>query len=315
MNTETNNVLKIFIKHYNAFSEKAYVKLTESNSFRYNAQIYHYTSLQSLQKIIESQSFRATNIFMLNDPNELIHGSQQLSNWFISDIIKRLLHRAPLNSFHEFPVFVFSMTELNDDMHCWEKYGDKHRGIRIGFTPENLVEYWRKLEHVQVVLAPVIYHTYDQNFIGEYAEYFIQFKIDFVQEINNYISKNGLNEIDESNIKHCSTLIASMIKRKEWALEKEWRIICIPIGYLHESIIGDFSNGVASARLENKYNGTLDFLTNRGHDNLATKDVLKIGSLASDTESVRYALQLLFKRQTGQNYFNEIVTQSSIVTR
>jgi len=315
INEEPNNVLDIFLKHFNNFADNAYQKLKEDKDFKQDAQIYHYTSLQSLQKFIENQSFRATSIYMLNDPNELIHGYQQISNWFLSDINRKILTYPRYKSIYGFPAFVFSLTELNDDMHFWEKYGNKHKGIRIGFTPENIVQYWRKLNNVQVILTPVIYQDYDHRFIGTYADEFIDFKNNFIQKINSYISEKELDEREANNLAYCSSLIASLIKRKEWSLEKEWRILCIPGGHVHESIIGDLSNGVASAKLENKSEDTWALLTNKGHDGLAHKNVLKIGHLAGNVEFVRYAIQLLFKKETGCNYFNDNITQSAIITR
>lgn len=312
---DPNSVFEIFIELFNNFSESAYQKLEEDQDFRQHAQLYHYTSLQSLQKIIENLTFRATSIYMLNDPNELLHGYQQISNWFLGDINKKISTITRYKSIYGFPAFVFSLTELNDDMHFWEKYGDKHKGIRIGFTPENLSRYWRKINNVQVILTPVIYQNYDQSFIGVYAKEFIDFKNNFVQKIKSYISKNELDDREVNNLAYCSSLISSLIKRKEWALEKEWRIVCIPGGYVHESIIGDFSGGVASAKLENKSEETWALLTNRGHDGLAHKDVLKIGHLAGNIEFIQYTIQLLFKKHAGCNYFNENISQSAIVTR
>ena len=57
-----NSVFEIFIELFNSFSESAYQKLEEDQDFKQDAQLYHYTTLQSLQKIIERQSFRATSI-------------------------------------------------------------------------------------------------------------------------------------------------------------------------------------------------------------------------------------------------------------
>ena len=110
-------------------------------------------------------------------------------------------------------------------------------------------------------------------------------------------------------------MIATLIKRKEWSHEKEWRIICIPQGYLHNSIIGDFNSGSPIARLENKTYETLALLTNMGHDGMASKDVLKVGALAGNIENIRYTIQLLMKRQTGKNIFNDNISQSIINTR
>ncbi|MGV8830131.1 MAG: DUF2971 domain-containing protein [Breznakibacter sp.] len=310
MNNMDTFVYDTFLEKINVFSENAFKILLENDDYKKEAQLYHYTSLESLQLIIQNESFRASNIHMMNDPNELTYGFDHICNWFNRDISMRLNSNFGNSSPNRFSSFIFSLSELNDDMHQWEKYGNNHKGIRIGFTPKNLIEYWRKIPRISVNLVPVIYHDYGSNYLEPYGKEFLKLKNDFVSEIENHFVNQELTDTALHQLSFCSSLIASQIKRKEWASEKEWRIICNSNGLFHPNIIGDFYNGNPIAKLENKRKETLAMLTNSGHDGVASKDVLKIGCHAGKKEHVEYVLSLLFKPTVIMQ-----VTQSGIQTR
>lgn len=310
------NVLNdIFMNNFNEFAKSSYLKLSSDPDFKMEEQLYHYTSLENLQKIIEDGSFQASSIYMMNDPNELIHGYNQVSRWYLGEINNRIGSKERYRTIYGFPAFVFCLTEQTDDMYSWDKYGDHHKGIRIGFTPESLIEYWKHIDNATVILVPVIYQKYDNTFIGKYSEEFQDFRKKLVREINGYYSKNGFTDEDESNLAYYSALISSLIKREEWSIEKEWRIICITSGYVDELINGFFKNGEPFVKLVNTSEETLKMLTNKGHSGGASKDILKIGSLAGNVEYINYVITLLFRKKTKCNYFNDVVTQSMIQTR
>ena len=74
MQKKENFIFDTFTELFNRFAAKAYETLLNKDEFKKNAQLYHYTSLQKFQKIIEKESLTAGSIYMLNDPNELVHG-------------------------------------------------------------------------------------------------------------------------------------------------------------------------------------------------------------------------------------------------
>lgn len=299
MSNSPTSILDIFVEEFLTFSSNTIDILEKTEQFKQDNQFYHYTSLSSFQNVISNKSFRATSIYMLNDPNELVHGLPSLCKNLVPDVCRQINSNARTASIHGFPAFVFSLTELEDNMHFWDKYGDKHRGIRIGFTPGNLVEYWQDIDDVRVILAPVVYSCCENEFIGPYGKEFIDFKNSFVSRINAYKSGTELSPTDISNISFCMSIIASFIKRPEWSHEKEWRTLCIASGPFHSSIIGDFMGGAPVARLENKSPRTLEMLTNKGNSGRASKNVLKVGSLAGELDFIHYTTALLFKKATG----------------
>ncbi len=292
------------------FSENVFRILSENPDFRNYEQLYHYTSLEAIQAIIRNRSFRASNIYMMNDPNELVHGKNYICDWFSKGISDKLSQHLKNDSSERFSAFVFSLSELSDNMHLWEKYGNNHKGIRIGFTPKNLIEYWNKIKGISVFLTPVVYHNYNSKFLAPYGNEFENFKNDFISTIESYFIENSMSDIEFQNLIYCSSIIATMIKRKEWSSEREWRIVCLTSGPYHENIIGEFNNFGASIKLENKCDDTLKLLTNSGHDYTSSKDVLKIGCNAGKKERINYVLSLLFPPRTIMN-----VSKSVIQTR
>ena len=104
---------------------------------------YHYTSLQAFEGILQNQEFWFTDVFHLNDTQELKHGAEvavrtlrshplaasgPVVKFFCQEMSNLLTsHLAGLFSF-----FVVSFTPLRDDLNQWRAYGDAGKGIAIG---------------------------------------------------------------------------------------------------------------------------------------------------------------------------------------
>lgn len=309
-------VMDTFSELFNKFSEKTLAALKESKEFRNDGLLYHYTSLQTLQAIIENQSFRATSIFMLNDPNELLHGHDYWAKWYCKEVnVERSRWDDRYKSYHGFSAFVFSLSELDDNMHMWEKYGNNHKGVRIGFSRTEVVDFWKQLKHVDVILVPVVYQQGDGNFIGPYASAFEEFRNELVRRVNAHFRENDVSSTNAQHLAWCTSLISTLMKRQEWAPEREWRVVILPGGFAHSNIIGDFSTGEAIAKLEIKSSKVLPMLRSHGPKRPAHRNVLKIGAHAGEKKHVQYTIQLLVNKSHGGNYFDDNISQSRIQTR
>lgn len=308
-------VFDLFAQYFGTFSESALVRLEKTGAFAREPLLFHYSTLPSLQRIIESRSFSSTSIFMMNDPNELTFGYEHLKRYLPEAFYLGLGRHQRYKSHFGFPAFVFCLTELGDDMYCWDKYGNGHRGIRIGFTPESITRYWRQIQDNVVYLAPVIYLDDDGTFGGDYREEFEQFWTKFVIETVRKQIDGGLAEEAVSALSYCISLTASLLRRREWSSEREWRVVNICSGYMAPDIEGDMTDHGPVARLVGLPGDTLELLTNKGHGGLASMDILKIGSLAGNLEFVEYTIKLLMRKATGENFFDDVVTQSAIQTR
>ncbi|MEX0811414.1 MAG: hypothetical protein WD048_04290 [Chitinophagales bacterium] len=55
-----NFVFDTFISGIKEFSENTYKILTKSEEYKKEAQLYHYTSLEAFQSMVQNESLRAT---------------------------------------------------------------------------------------------------------------------------------------------------------------------------------------------------------------------------------------------------------------
>ncbi|MDA0809793.1 MAG: hypothetical protein O2983_07305 [Planctomycetota bacterium] len=109
------------------------------------ATLYHYTRLETLQKIIESGIIHATHYASFEDKDELTLGIGRLLEAVRKhpvkerDIDYRDFLIQVIEGFREgrlreggLKVYVLSLTEIQDSHHHWENYGD----VAIGFPGE-----------------------------------------------------------------------------------------------------------------------------------------------------------------------------------
>lgn len=136
-----------------------------SNSF------YHYCSLDTFLKIVESKEIRLTNIFCMNDSAE---------HYWLRKIAKHELDRDadPVDSVDEFlaeklnpkedktDVYCFCVSELGDSLGQWRGYADDGRGVAIGFSREFLNAACKKYRGLR--FARVIYDRLQQKQIVKY---------------------------------------------------------------------------------------------------------------------------------------------------
>lgn len=114
--------------------------------------VYHYTDTQAFKGVIEKAALWATDFRYLNDSGELIY------TWaaFVERLEKlveqpgdharayraqlealTLLNARDLRQFDD-AMFVACFTELSDEVTQWTGYGDKGRGLALGFDSERI---------------------------------------------------------------------------------------------------------------------------------------------------------------------------------
>lgn len=116
--------------------------------------LYHYTSLNSLMGMIESNRLWMSKGTFLNDSNELVYFSgivenviekmkkvseQPLSQLFILELEKAM--QVFLNEINEngLEVYIFSLSHTQDSLALWYNYAEGE-GYNIGFQAEDLLE-------------------------------------------------------------------------------------------------------------------------------------------------------------------------------
>jgi Protein of unknown function (DUF2971) len=142
--------------------------------------LWHYTSLETLQKIIGCpKTIHASLLGKMNDYQE--------GRWLLSrvredpsvfrDIVSSgiangsQLHRGMLAGHSPLlHTFVFSLSSQSDLLSQWRAYANGGRGVAIGFDVSEMTEtvkcwrHWDKLEN-KIVLAPVEYEEENQKIV------------------------------------------------------------------------------------------------------------------------------------------------------
>jgi hypothetical protein len=119
--------------------------------------LYHYTDGPGLAGILESGSFRLTDIFDLNDPTEVRHGIEQAGRILAAQarrghpaakLFTEKFRRGLREGITELAqMFVACFTTDGDELGQWRAYADNGRGFALEFDGP-------QLEQAFVALAP-----------------------------------------------------------------------------------------------------------------------------------------------------------------
>lgn len=190
--------------------------------------LYHYTSLETLVKILdvkeEQITLRATDIRFLNDPSEYLFGRN-----FIYDSLKKYERKNKINrndsirnnikKIEEFgdkngyTPFVISFSEDDNNLPMWRTYGKDGLGIAIGFD-FNSIENPINISKEHYILK------------CEYDDKKILKKLDDFWS-NNYNTIRTESAPVFFSLAQIIKHLNISIKCPEYIYEKEWRLYCI----------------------------------------------------------------------------------------
>ncbi len=132
-------------------------------------EIYHYTSIESLYKIVNSRSLRLSSSQYLNDSKEQkiikeLINLELLDKESISYDINRINQIKDLFD-ENLELFIISFSKHRDLLSQWRGYADNSRGVSIGFNVDKLrqrliglMPYSTKGEEAfRFTMEPVIY--------------------------------------------------------------------------------------------------------------------------------------------------------------
>ena len=203
-------------------------KTTAYNIPRAPNVLYHYTSTNAFENIVSSKSFFLSLLSNTNDRREMIwllelvekEIKQRIDNRFL-EIVLETLRRFSYKPYYA------SFSELKDDLNQWVKYGDRGQGVSIGFSSKK-IPFSRKL--------PLIGMLFDASEAASLL------KIDYAEkrmrkEINNILDNVVKNRISPSDAAFCISKMSFTCKHYDWASEKEWRIVCVPIACGNENFL------------------------------------------------------------------------------
>ena len=197
--------------------------------------LYHYTSLGPLTEIVRSRAIWASNIFYLNDAQEILYGFGRL----ISEINARKKEIADPESVEIYEelagwlltnmsthrqVFVCAFSENGNQLSQWRAYSPTGRGVSIGFDHEKLAA---KADKNGFTLAKCAYQKEDQQSIiesvltGVMASTKLKGKDPEAHPTQSYHSR--FEEVSDAIYTLCAQL-----KHPSFEEEAEWRLISPP---------------------------------------------------------------------------------------
>src|ERR1700678_2550649 len=112
--------------------------------------LYHYTSLESAQKILETRTLRASRVYHLNDASEVEYGADIVSECLdsrseVPDALRMLFRRGSdgeasefIRKIKSFSFHVFCLSKNPDSLSQWRAYGKSGGGVGIGFKKDRL---------------------------------------------------------------------------------------------------------------------------------------------------------------------------------
>jgi len=172
------------------------------NKFKYSGSFIHYTSLDSLISIINSQEIRLFNCQNLNDKLELKYAVKELG----ISITEAELELQRQN-FFIFSACEYDLNLNNDDFNLWRLYSNSGFGAAVVFEIENLSDNWDN----------IFYGKVSYGIDDDRNKDLIKF-IDLHQRFNE---KYKLFE----NIPSIIPAIGLHFKNKIWNIENEIRLI------------------------------------------------------------------------------------------
>jgi len=216
--------------------------------------VYHYTSMETLLKIVESKTIRATSIRYLNDISERDYAISEIGKRVtqhpkeIQTLFDCCFEKGDANgSFEDLP-FVASFSGVRDSLSQWRSYCPNGNGVCIGFAVESLIhgevdlgeERKRKdienrwLGHVSTVFDPVQYlnsdsgETFDKV-INELVKDALQEQKAWEESVSYEVDEEGRRSYGyigtEQFVKSALDRVASHTKHDSFKAENEFRLV------------------------------------------------------------------------------------------
>lgn len=215
--------------------------------------LYHYTSLQSLMGMMETNNLWMSKGNFLNDSSELVYFSDVLKTVIgkmqiqketeLWDLFVDELEAAMEHFLHEieesgFEVYVFSLSHTQDSLALWYNYA-KGEGYNLGFYAEDLLEKLGNLPDGHRVLHGFVeYDRKEQELL----------LMNFLMETFKVAVNHDIEKVKKALPKHFFTVISScavFFKDPAFKSEEEYRVALMDTsGDLQEGVRFRAQNGV-----------------------------------------------------------------------
>jgi hypothetical protein len=176
--------------------------------------LYHYCSLDSMGKIIQSNSLHLSNAKYLNDRREF----RQILDEILPALERYSSETLTPEALFDYAPFVFCLSEEPDDLYQWRAYGDGGKGVAIGFDSSDFPFVGRTI--------PVLY---DKNkidfFVNELDE---KLSLLFGNPEFEYQDDERLKDIIPFELIETAILFGAGFKHESFSNEKEHRLVVSP---------------------------------------------------------------------------------------
>ena len=202
--------------------------------------VYHYTSITSFMNILDTNELWLSHSSFLNDPLEISFGLDVITNILskkqddfpiVLNIIKkqRNFYKESSLDLTRDLVFIFSFSELNDELSSWIQYGDSGYGICLGFIQSKLLKSIGSHTNALQpdIFFPVQYFTSwfepNQNNITGFNKALIN----YYKGMEEFIEKESMenNQNVQRTLYEITKSFACFIKNDFHSAEKEWRYV------------------------------------------------------------------------------------------
>lgn len=167
--------------------------------------LFHYTSVNTLEKIIANKSIRFNRLDKVNDPEEALTANLENANTL---------------------VFVSCWNdERNESIHMWNMYGDNFKGVRI----ELPIDMFKSRDHIAIYEKGGARFRYDEIICIDRKDFAYEMrtssifgpnKVAYVDNRDLLISKAVY---EEKNHIHVNLYDLGLFKNQYWHIENEWR--------------------------------------------------------------------------------------------
>jgi len=188
--------------------------------------IFHYTSAEALQSIVNNKMLWASEALCMNDPTEGIHAGRVIADRLrerhtdVPEHLIRLFSDEKVADVLNNQAFVVSFCAGGDLLNQWRAYGLDGRGYAIGFDAQRLLNGATQ----EARLVPV---SYEQAELEALLHAIIGFGVAEIARI-----KFCKDDFDRYWKLVGNYLLQSVIRFKNPAFreEREWRLVCFPSG-------------------------------------------------------------------------------------
>lgn len=199
--------------------------------------LYHYTKFETLKKILSHRNLRLSHYMKLEDKHEIM-----LAHKITKETIKNYMTESNHGEFWDYFYKMFSKTNIFQYYVCslssqytneylWVNYGDRHKGICIGFNSK-FINFIKKTENRLNKFIRLAKVQYDKNGFVEYINKIIN-KVDLILNRRFIDFNNEHYHFLTSELCLFIFSILPKLKKESYHPEDEWRIfqICYSIEF------------------------------------------------------------------------------------